>query len=75
MVKVDLDKLQQKISRLKERTKAALEKAGGKYSDPEVRKARKKLKRAQRRLRAARAYKSSRKDKAAARPQEGAASA
>lgn len=65
MAKVNQEELKQKIVTLKEKVKAALEKAGGKYSDPEVRKARKMLKRAQRRLRAAISYKTAGKKKAA----------
>lgn len=75
MVKVNQEELQQKIAKLKEKVKATLEKAGGKYSDPEVRKARKMLKRSQRRLRVAKAYKTGGKKKAAAQSSEAAAAA
>lgn len=71
MVRVDQEKLQQTIAKLKEKAKAALARAGNASADPEVRKARKKVKRAQRRLRAAKAYKSAGKKQAAG---EGAAS-
>lgn len=67
MIKVNQEELAQKIQKLK---KAAGEKmSGGKKSDPAVREARKKVKRAQRKLRAAKAYKSAGK-KAEAKPEE-----
>lgn len=76
MVKINQEELQQKIGKLKEKTKAALQKAGGKGSDSTARMALKKVKRAQRRLRAAKAYKSSgTKPAAEAKPAEGAATA
>lgn len=75
MIKVNEDELKQKIAKLKEKAKAAIEKAGGKYSDPHVRLMRKKVKRAQRRLRAVRAYKTSSTKKTDAGQGEGTATA
>lgn len=75
MIKLNEEELRQKIARLKEKAKAAAEKAGGKYSDPDVRLMRKKVKRAQRRLRAAMAYKSGGGNKAEAAQADGTASA
>lgn len=67
MIKVNQEELAQKIQKLK---KAAAEKiSGGKKSDAEVREAKKKVKRAQRKLRSAKAYKSAGK-KAEAKPEE-----
>ncbi len=76
MVKVNQEELKQKIGKLKEKAKAKLEKTGGKRLDSSARAALKKVKRAQRRLRAAKAYKSSgTKAAAEAKPAEGAATA
>lgn len=63
VVKVNQEELAASIGKLKEKAKAAVEKAGGKKSDPTVRKAKKNVKRAQRKLRAAKAYKTSGKKK------------
>ncbi len=57
MVKVNQEELAEKIKKLKEKSKTAIEKAGGKKSDPSVRTSRKRVKRAQRKLAAARKYK------------------
>ncbi|MDA8098508.1 MAG: hypothetical protein M0042_02635 [Nitrospiraceae bacterium] len=69
MVKVNQEELAAQIGKLKEKTKAAKEKAGGKTSDPTYRTARKKVKRAQRKLRTAKSYKAAgtkKKEEAAA---------
>lgn len=66
MVKVDQEALTQKIGKLKEKAKTVAEKSSGKKSDPAAREARKKVKRAQRKLRAAKSYKTSGKKKAEA---------
>ncbi len=63
VTKVNQEALAGEIGKLKEKAKAASEKSGGKKSDPAVRKARKRVKRAQRKLRAAKAYKSGGKKK------------
>jgi len=55
--KVTQEELAAKIGKLKEKAKAAKEKSEGKRSDPVVRTAKKKVKRAQRKLRTAKAYK------------------
>lgn len=73
MVKVNQEELAAKIVKLKEKAKAAGEKAGGNKFDPEVRKAKKKVKRAQRRLRVAKAYKTG--GRKAKKAEGGAASA
>ncbi len=65
MIKVNQEELAKKIGKLKQTAKEKLEKAGGKKSDPGARKASKQVKRAQRKLRAAKAYKSGGKKKAA----------
>ncbi len=76
MIKVNQEELQAKIKKLKQAAAEKSTKAGGKKSDPEVRTARKKVKRAQRKLRTAKAYKSAGKKKAeAAAPAEGKATA
>lgn len=75
MIKLNEEELRQKIARLKEKAKAAAEKAGGEHSDADVRLMRKKVKRAQRRLRAVMAYKTGGKKKTEAAQTEGAASA
>jgi hypothetical protein len=68
--KVTQEELAAKIGKLKEKAKAAKEKSEGKRSDPVVRKAKKQVKRAQRKLRTAKAYKTggrkSKKSEAAA---------
>ena len=58
MIKVNQEQLQEKIKKLKQTAAEKKAKIAGK-ADPEVRTARKKVKRAQRKLRAAKAYKSS----------------
>lgn len=63
VVKVNQEELAGKIGKLKEKAKAVAEKAGGKKSDPAVRTAKKNVKRAQRKLRAAKSYKTSGKKK------------
>ena len=76
MIKVNQEKLQEKIKRLKQAVAEKVAKAGGKKSDPEARTARKKVKRVQRKLRSAKAYKSAGKKAAeAAAPAEGKATA
>jgi hypothetical protein len=75
VIKVNQEELKQKIEKLK---KAAAEKAAkteGKKSDAGVRKARKQVKRAQRKLRAAKAYKSQGKKAGDTKPAEEKASA
>ncbi len=69
MTKVNQEELAQKIKKLKETAAEKAKKAEGKKSDPELRTARKHVKRAQRKLRAAKAYKSAGK-KAEAKPEE-----
>jgi hypothetical protein len=64
MIKVNQEKLQENIKKLKQATAEKKTKASGK-SDPVVRTALKKVKRAQRKLRSAKAYKSSQKKKTA----------
>lgn len=61
MVKVNQEALAGEIGTLKKKAQAAKEKAGGQTSDPAFRKARKKVKRAQRKLRAAKTYKQTKK--------------
>ena len=69
MVKVNQEELAAAIKKLKEKAKAARDKAAGKTSDPAARKAKKNVKRAQRKLRVAKAYKSGgKKAKKAAAP-------
>jgi hypothetical protein len=65
VIKVNQEELAKKIGKLKQTAKEKAEKAGGKKSEPVARKALKKVKRAQRKLRAAKAYKSAGKKKAA----------
>jgi hypothetical protein len=67
MIKVNQEKLQEQITKLKQATAEIKVKAVGK-SDPVVRTALKKVKRAQRKLRTAKAYKSSQKKAADAAP-------
>ena len=74
MTKVNQEELQAAIEKLKGKAAAAVQKAGDKKADPEAREARKKVKRAQRKLRAAKSYKGASK-KAAEKPTEGQASA
>jgi hypothetical protein len=57
VVKVNQEELIASIKKLKEKAKAARDKAAGKTSDPAARKAKKNVKRAQRKLRVAKAYK------------------
>jgi hypothetical protein len=76
VIKVNQEELQEKIKKLKKAAAEKIAKAGGKKSDPEVRTARKKVKRVQRKLRSAKAYKSAgKKAPEAAAPAEGKASA
>ena len=65
MNKVNQEELAGTIKKLKEKAKAAAEKSGGKKSEPAARKALKDVKRAQRKLRAAKAYKIGGKKKSA----------
>jgi len=58
VVKVNQEELAAAIKKLKEKAKAVQEKDPGKKSDPAARKAKKNVKRAQRKLRVAKAYKS-----------------
>jgi hypothetical protein len=67
VIKVNQEKLQEKIGKLKKTTAEKKTKAETKF-DPELRTARKNLKRAQRKLRTAKAYKSSGKKTADAKP-------
>jgi hypothetical protein len=57
VIKINQDELQGTIKKLKQTVAEKTAKAGGKKSDPEARAARKKVKRAQRKLRSAKAYK------------------
>ena len=66
MIKVNQEELKQKIETLKKAAAEKTAKAGGKKSDPEARKARKKVKRVQRKLRVAKSYKQTGKKKAEA---------
>ncbi len=76
MNNVNQEELQAEIKKLKQKAAEKAVKAGGKKSDPDARSARKKVKRAQRKLRAAKAYKSVGKKKTeAAAPAEAKASA
>ncbi len=61
MIKIDQEKLQEKIKKLKATATETKKKAEGKTADPDLRKAQKKVKRAQRKLRSAKAYKSAEK--------------
>jgi hypothetical protein len=67
VIKVDQDKLQEKIKKLKQVAVEKISKASGK-ADPAARTARKKVKRAQRKLRSVKAYKSSGKKAGEATP-------
>ncbi len=58
VIKVNQEQLQEKIKKLKQAAAEKASKAAGKKSDPEVRAARKQVKRAQRQLRSVKAYKS-----------------
>ncbi len=69
MIKVNQEELTQKIQKLKQTAAEKKAKAGGNTADPAVRSARKKVKRAQRKLRVAKAYKSAGK-KAEAKTEE-----
>lgn len=66
MITINQDELKQQIETLKKKASEAKAKAEGKTSDPTVRKARKQVKRAQRKLRTVKSYKASRKKKDAA---------
>ena len=70
VVKVNQEELAATITKLKAKAKETTAKSGGKRGDPEVRSAVKKVKRAQRKLRTAKAYKTGGKKakKAAAAP-------
>jgi hypothetical protein len=57
VVKVNQDELAEKIKKLKAKAKEKAQKSAGKRGDPEARTASKKVKRAQRKLRVAKAYK------------------
>jgi len=57
MIKVNQEELKQKIDKMKKAVADKAAKSTGKKSDPEVRKARKQVKRAQRKLRVAKSYK------------------
>lgn len=72
MAKVNQETLAEKIKKLKDAVKNVIAKAAGKKADPEARSARKKVKRAQRKLRAAKAYKTGGKKKKAAEGQPSA---
>jgi len=74
VIKVNQEKLQEKIKKLKESAAEKNKKAEGKVSDPGVRTARKKVKRAQRKLRSAKAYKAAGKKAGEAKPAEEKAS-
>jgi hypothetical protein len=75
VIKVNQEELKQKIEKLKKTAAEKAAKAEGKKSDPGVRKARKQVKRAQRKLRVAKAYKTAGKKAAEAKPAEEKASA
>ena len=77
VIKVNQQELQEKIKKLKQKAVEKVAKAAGKRAEPEARAARKKVKRAQRKLRSAKAYKSSGKKAAVAeaKPAEEKASA
>jgi hypothetical protein len=68
VVKVNQDKLLEKIKKLKKAAAEVIAKSEGKTDIAGVRKARKKVKRAQRKLRSAKAYKSSGKKAEEAKP-------
>jgi hypothetical protein len=57
VIKVNQEELAKEIQKLKQAAAEKKAKAGGKKSDPDVRAARKKVKRAQRKLRSAKTYK------------------
>jgi hypothetical protein len=57
VVKVNQEEIAAKITKLKAKAKEKTAKSGGKRGDPEARTAIKKVKRAQRKLRAAKVYK------------------
>jgi hypothetical protein len=75
VVKVNQEKIQEKIKKLKKAVAEVVAKSEGKTDTAEVRKARKKVKREQRKLRSAKAYKSSGKKAGEAKPAEEKASA
>jgi hypothetical protein len=75
VVKVNQEKLQEKIKKLKKTAAEVIAKSEGKTDTAEVRKARKKVKREQRKLRSAKAYKSGGKKAGEAKPAEEKASA
>jgi predicted CopG family antitoxin len=75
VVKVNQEKLQEKIKKLKKKAADVIGKSGGKTDTAEVRKARKKVKREQRKLRSAKAYKSGGKKAGEAKPAEEKATA
>jgi hypothetical protein len=75
VVKVNQEKLLEKIKKLKKTTAEVIAKSEGKIDTAEVRKARKKVKRAQRKLRSAKAYKSGGAKAGEAKPAAAKASA
>ena len=75
VVKVNQEKLLEKIKKLKKTSAEVIAKSEGKTDTPEVRKARKKVKRAQRKLRSAKSYKSGGKKTEEAKPAPEKASA
>ena len=70
VIKVNQEKLQEKIKKLKVSAGEKKKKAEGKKSEPEARKALKKVKRAQRKLRSAKAYKAAGKKAGETKPAE-----
>lgn len=75
VIKVNQEELKQKIETLKKSAAEKAAKAGGKKSDPEARSAKKQVKRAQRKLRAVKAYKLASKKAAEAKAGEAKATA
>lgn len=70
MIKVNQEELKQKIEKLKKAATEQLSKSEGNVENKDVREARKQVKRAQRKLRSAKAYKSSGKPAGEAKPAE-----
>ncbi len=75
MIKVNVEELQVQIKKLKQAATEQVAKAGGKRSGPAVRQARKKVKRAQRKLRLVKSYKTGGKKASEAKPADEKASA
>jgi hypothetical protein len=75
VIKVNQEELKKKIEALKKTAGEKAAKAGGKKSEPEARVSLKKVKRAQRKLRTAKAYKSSRTKAGEAKPADTKATA